>query len=108
MFTQILQTILYLFVCAAVILVGWEQPLRYRFISSEQIAEIEAPPNSQSVVSHPPQPKSWRPMGTALDRAPYTTDNRGVIYTENIDFREMGTRSEQERRTNLLQGQGAR
>lgn len=107
MFTQILQATLYFFVCAAVILVGWEQPLRYRFLSSEQIVEIEVPTNDQSVVSRPAQPNSWRPMGTSLDRAPYQSDNQGVIYTDNVDFREMGTRSEQDRRKNLLQGRGA-
>jgi hypothetical protein len=106
MVSQIFQALVYFSVCAVLILVGWEQPLRYRFLSPEQIAEIERP-TGQSVAGAMPKSTQWRPMGTSLDRAPYETHNQGVIYTNNIDGLEMGTRSEQEAKANLYNGRGA-
>jgi len=109
MASQLLQAVVYFAVCAALILVGWEQPLRYRFLSPEQIVEIERPAdrNEQPVAGALPKSHQWRPRGTSLDRAPYETKNDGVEFSESIDSRQMGTRSEQEARANLFNGKGA-
>ena len=88
----------FLLVAAAVALAGWNEPLRYLFMSSTDISAEE-----QALYPQEDTGKRvvWRPNGTALDRAPYRTDNSGLEYTGNIDGREMGTRSETESRKGI-------
>ena len=90
--------LVFLALCAAIIVIGWHEPLHYRFMSPEQIAEIE--------VSKEPPPKPWqsvaRPGGTALDRAPYEVQKGKLKYSESYDPRKLGAPTETDRRGNTV------
>ena len=90
---KIVHALVFLAICASIIYVGWGEPLRYRFLSVEDIATEarEAAP----VVEPPPE---WKPQGTALDRAPYRIRRGEVSYSRNVDPRRVGTATEAERR----------
>lgn len=50
-----------------IVFLGWRQPLRYRFMSAKEIAELHAPPPVPT-----PTPWIWDPnRSTKLDRDPY-------------------------------------
>lgn len=53
--------LVYLAVVAAIIFVGWKQPLRYRFLTQAEIAEIErpAPPPTPPPAPATPPPGAW-------------------------------------------------
>ncbi len=55
-------------VIVTILLVGWRQPLSYRFMSKAEIDEIENP----RVYTASPTPWMWdKSRSTDLDRAPY-------------------------------------
>jgi hypothetical protein len=88
--------LVFLGICAAIIFIGWREPLRYRFMSPDEIAEVEG--------DRHPAPRPWQPAsnpsGTALDRAPYEVKGGKLRYSEQYDSREMGSRTETDRRKN--------
>jgi hypothetical protein len=90
--------LVFLGICGAIIFVGWNEPLRYRFMSSEAIVEQETPPE-------PPRTQ-WlpvaRPTGTALDRAPYEIREGKVRYSRSFDSKQMGAPTETDRRANTI------
>ena len=98
---KILHTLAFLAVCAGIVFVGWHEPLRYRFMSSQQIADEVAE-------SQPPPPAppvrvgsdGWHPGGTALDRSPYEVTQGKVKYSTDFDPRKMGAPTETDRRSN--------
>lgn len=98
---EVLHVGVFVIVVAVVVIAGWNEPLRYLLMKPDQIAAEEA-------ALFPPAPdrdpiSSWRPGGTALDRAPYFIDpeTKDLIYSDNIDPRKMGSQTETDRRTNL-------
>jgi hypothetical protein len=97
MLQRIFSGVLWLGAAFMIVVTGWNQPLRYQFMSKSDIEQENAPP--------PPPPRvqmsNWQPIGTALDRAPYTRRNDGVHYTRNIDSMKMGTSTETSSRPNL-------
>ncbi|HYR58193.1 MAG TPA: hypothetical protein VEO95_06175 [Chthoniobacteraceae bacterium] len=99
-FQKIVHAIVFLGICAAIIGVGWHEPLRYRFMNTEQIAREEVrlhPPP-------PPPPPRWDPgrwnlTGTSLDRAPWDMKSNQIEYhPENLDSHKMGLPTEADRR----------
>jgi hypothetical protein len=94
-----LHALVFLGICGAIIFIGWNEPLRYRFMSPEAIAEEESP---QTEV-----PSPWHLVdgqsGTSLDRAPYARDSLGNIkYRKNFDNRKVGIPTESGSRENTL------
>ena len=69
--------ILYAVMVAAILVVGWNQPLRYRFMSKEDIASLHASTPA-------PQPGEWMWKGdrsSKLDRGAYgRRPNSGFTY----------------------------
>ena len=60
-------------VIAAIIVVGWRQPLGYRFMSKAEIDAIENP----SPIPAPPSPTPWmwdKSRNSKLDRPSYNRD----------------------------------
>ena len=65
---KLVHALVFVGICAAIILVGWQEPLRYRFMSVDEIADHQASLHPTPV----PQPvKPWQPEGTSLDRFRY-------------------------------------
>lgn len=91
----IIGTFVVLLIGAVIVWLGWKEPLAYRFMSREQIAEREQalnpPPTPRSV----PGTAEWNPDGTSLDRAPWTRTNSGTIrYSREFDQRQIGVPTE--------------
>ncbi|MGB8169987.1 MAG: hypothetical protein WCF18_20960 [Chthoniobacteraceae bacterium] len=86
----------FLGVCAAIIFIGWHEPLRYRFMSPAEIVELEGDPE--------PVRQNWQSTsslkGTALDRAPYEVREGKVRYSKGFDPRQMGAPTETDQRAN--------
>ena len=108
MIISFFRTVLWLLAIVFVVQMGWDEPLGYRFKTPQQIALEEQP-----LQPPPPPPRNnsmsnWRPMGSALDRAPYTRHSGGVItYSRNIDSQYMGPATETTRRgTTFISGAG--
>ena len=53
--------LLYVAIVATILFVGWQEPLRYRFLSRAEIAEIEHPPPPATPPPAPitPPPGAW-------------------------------------------------
>jgi hypothetical protein len=94
---------LYFGVVTGVLYTGWHEPLRYRFLSEQQLAQERgvklhqptrgnAPPNMHELPG--PQAASWRPAGTSLDRAPWDIKNGEVVFSPNYDHHNAGTPTE--------------
>ncbi len=102
MLNQLLAWSAYLALISGVVYTGWNEPLHYRFMSSEDLASArgvqlqtargKAPPNMQALPGA--EASNWRPAGTALDRAPYEKKGGNIIYSENYDHFNTGTQSE--------------
>ena len=94
---------IFIVLAGIIVLSGWNEPLRYLFMRPDEIHAEE----SALFPPRPPRssPSGWSPAGTSLDRGPYRPNNDGLEYTGNFDSRNMGTRSEVERRKNT-KGQG--
>jgi hypothetical protein len=69
----------YAILVVAVLIVGWRQPLRYRFMSKQEIAQLEAPK-----IEAQPTPWMWdTKRATKLDNGPYrdrSTERRAMYY----------------------------
>lgn len=52
--TKFLHLLVFLAICAGIILLGWNEPLRYRFMSPQEIAELENPPATPAPTPPPP------------------------------------------------------
>ena len=101
MFNQLLAWMLYLGVVFGVLWTGWNEPLRYRFLSPEELAQergltqsrrSSAPPNMRDLPAS--AAASWRPAGTSLDRAAYDVKNGTISYSKTYDPRQVGTPTE--------------
>ncbi len=90
-----IHALVFLAICMAIIIIGWNEPLRYRFMSPGQLAEVEGDREE-------PARQEWRSTssakGTALDRAPYEVKSGKLKYSENFDSRKMGAPTETDRR----------
>ena len=92
MLNQIIGWTVYCGVIAGILFAGWNEPLRFRFLSSAELAQ-ERNPNSK--VAAPTQPvTSWRPAGSTLDRAPYDVKHGQINFSQNYDPRKAGTVTE--------------
>jgi hypothetical protein len=107
MIISFFRTIVWLLAIVFVVQMGWDEPLRYRTMTPQEIASEE-----KGLEPPPPSPRSsmsdWRPMGSALDRAPYRRmGNGGIIYSRNVDPNYMGPVTETQRRgTTFVVGAG--
>lgn len=95
---------------ALLLALGWNEPLRYRFMSAKALEKERNPVRIDApvAVSERPASSQWHPSGTALDRAPYKTTNEGLEYTTNYDARRAGARTEAEVTPNKSSGAGSR
>lgn len=60
--------VLWLIIALMIVASGWNKPLRYRFMSAEQIAEAEhANDPEPPPVRLPARPTPYVPRGTSLD-----------------------------------------
>lgn len=105
--------VVFLVLCAAVIVVGWNEPLSHRFISEQQIAEQENPAPVEPAATPrlaPPNPTTWKSQlsGTALDRRPYRYYNGALRYSTSVDPNRLGTATETDRRNGLERGREGR
>ena len=68
--------VVYVLMVGAILMIGWDQPLRYRFMSREEIAAINAPP------APTPKPGTWMwdstKRGNQLERRPYAKHSTGL------------------------------
>jgi hypothetical protein len=103
MLNQLLGWTVYLGVVSGIVYTGWNEPLHYRFMTSQELAaakgvqlqdaqQSQAPPNMQSLPA--PAAATWRPMGTVLERAPYEKKGGQIIYSNNYDHYTTGTGTE--------------
>lgn len=101
--TSITQEVLHvgilLIIGASVVIAGWNEPLRYLFMSPQQIS-------AEELAMFPEPDESARRTtglkGTALDRAPYRTLQDGTIeWSNDFDSRKPGPRTETERKENM-------
>ena len=105
--------VVFLALCAAVIAMGWNEPLSHRFISEQQIAEQENPAPVEPAATPrlvPPNPTTWKSQlsGTSLDRRPYSYYNGRVRYSTSVDPNRLGTATETDRRNGLERGKEQR
>jgi len=67
--------VVYVLMVCAILMVGWDQPLRYRFMSREEIAALNAPDPT-------PKPGTWMwdssKRGNQLERRPYARHSTGL------------------------------
>ena len=98
--------LVYLVAFGAVLFLGWDEPLRYRFMSTKEIAadkQENEPAESSSAIR---TMRNWQPMGTSLDRAPYEIKDGVVKYSKNFDPRKTGSASETDCRRNTTRMAG--
>ena len=81
---QVFGWLLYFVALVAVVSIGWNEPLRNRF--------LPPPPVEPSPVLQPTP--AWKPAGTSLNRAPYDTRGGNVYYTNNYDPKAVGPNGE--------------
>ncbi len=102
MFESLVRVLILGAVLAAVILAGWDEPLRYRALDRGQIAQEE------QALAPKVEPRrtieNWQPAGTSLDRAPYRVRNGMVRYSRNFDPKQTGTGSETPWKPNTFRG----
>jgi hypothetical protein len=51
---KLIHALVFLAICAGIILLGWNEPLRYRFMSAEEISALEQPPPPPTPPATPP------------------------------------------------------
>ena len=65
----------YVLMVTAILMIGWDQPLRYRFMSREEIAAMNTPVPT-------PKPGTWMwdsaKRGNQLERRPYAKQSTGL------------------------------
>ena len=106
MVADLFKIVVYCAVMAGVIYVGWDEPLRHRFMSPTAIASERRLAQQAEEAANPSQFPAWRPMGTALDRAPYEVQKGVVKYSKNFDPRKTGSPTEVEYRKNTVRYNG--
>ena len=94
MVADLFKVLIYCGVLAGVIYVGWDNPLRYRFMSPTAVATEQRIAREGTEAGSQESTQQWRPMGTALDRAPYEVVNGRVKYSSNFDPRKTGSPTE--------------
>jgi hypothetical protein len=100
---------LFVFLAGFIVFIGWDEPLRYRFMSPVAIAAEERALRPVPEPQSEEESRAQVAAGTALDRAPWRRDRRGrVRYSPEFDTRTMGTPTETRERQNLFSGEGAR
>lgn len=105
MFESLLRVLILMTVVLAVVFCGWNEPLRYRFLSREQIA-AEAQAARPATTYARESPSQWRPGGTSLDRAPYEVYRGVVYYSDKFDPKRVGSPTETPWRPNTYGGRG--
>ncbi len=99
MMASVIRGLFWFMAAIMIVATGWDEPLRYRFLSQGQIALEEG-------ALRPPPPRrdmtQWQPNGTALDRGAYRRNQWGIQYTRNSDSRALGTASETGMRSNAF------
>lgn len=68
-FAKVIHAAIFIAICAGIVFLGWNEPLRYRFLSPQEIHAIENPPAPPAPAPTP----SWtdrRFQGSALDAPP--------------------------------------
>ena len=97
----------FLALSAFIIFVGWDEPLRYRTLSR---VDITAEENALRPPGPTPRPGLQSHLtGSALDRAPWSTDKQGrVQYSHDFDTRTLGTRTEASGRANTFKSGDSR
>ena len=70
--------LLFILIVAAVLFVGWREPLRYRFLSRAEIQEIEHPPPPPTPPPAPatPRPGAW--MNDPAHKSPLAPGAGGI------------------------------
>jgi hypothetical protein len=101
MIESLLRVLILMAVVVAVVFSGWNEPLRYRFLSPDQIAAEEQAIRPFLARESPHQ---WRPAGTSLDRAPYEVQRGVVYYSDKFDPKRMGSSTETPWRPNTYGG----
>ncbi len=59
---KIVHAVFFVVICTVIVLLGWNEPLRYRFMSSQEIALLENPP--------PPPPPMPTPAWIDVHKTP--------------------------------------
>ena len=76
---KVIHAVVFIAICIAILFIGWNEPLRYRFMSSQEIAAIENPPS-------PGLPPPWiegRYRGSRLDEPSKRAGARSApVYVE--------------------------
>lgn len=73
--TKVVHAVVFLAICFAILFIGWREPIRYRFMSADQIAAEYAPPRTPA----PVDPSAWMKdprRKTSLDRGAYGRSTR--------------------------------
>lgn len=102
MFESLLRVLILMAVVAAVIVCGWNEPLRYRFLSANQIATEEQAIQPEMVARDSQHQLS--PAGTSLDRAHYEVHRGTVYYSDKFDPKRMGNATETPWKPNIYGG----
>ena len=98
----LVNAVVFLALGAAIIALGWKEPLSYRFMSEKEIAVARGTPPPKPTPR--PSAMEWhaKSRGTALERAPYERHSGKVFYNkENIDQNELGSATETKSRKGL-------
>lgn len=69
---KVIHLCVFLAIVGAILLIGWNEPLRYRFMSQQEIDAIERP--TPPPATPPPVRRSWLPdrvKTNPLDNRPY-------------------------------------
>jgi hypothetical protein len=75
-FAEFLEWLIIAAVFGAVLFVGWNEPLRYRFMSEAKIREYERAKQVKMAETPLGNSEKWQPQGTLLDRGAYRTDTK--------------------------------
>jgi hypothetical protein len=67
MTASVTRAILWLLIVLMVVALGWNKPLRYRFMTPEQIAQSERAEDAENLPSFRPVPTPWQPQSTTLN-----------------------------------------
>ena len=103
-FEKLIHALVFMGICAAVVFIGWREPLKYRFLSAEKIAEIERsfvqPERGSPEWNAVNGPARWNPGGSSLDRAPWEKKDGVVTYRPgSVDSRHLGLPTESARKS---------
>ena len=60
--------LIWLLVAAAIVYLAWDQPLRYRFMTADEIAQEQYGGPAPDGANRAQTSKQWQPKSTTLDR----------------------------------------